>query len=282
MVQRAQFVREGSWRGELLLRRKDGTTVAVEGRLIKVALSTGPLTLGTFRDITERRKAEEERQRFIAMVAHELRNPLASLQGYAQLMQRRERYDAKAVGTILTQAQRLERLTLDLRETVLMTAGIPSLRRSPVDICALILAAVEQTQATTAVHTITVIMPPELPQAQWDADRIAQVLSNLLLNAIRYTPAGGVVHVHVEESGDCVQVSVSDSGIGIPAEAIPRLFEPFYRATNAGEGSARGMGLGLSISKAIVVAHGGELRVESVAGVGSTFTMILPYVVPTS
>jgi len=280
MVQRAQFVGEGAWRGELLLRRKDGTTVAVEGRLTRVALSTGPLTLATFRDITERRKAEEERQHFIAMVAHELRNPLASLQGYAQLMQRRERYDAKAVGTILAQAKRLERLTLDLRETVLLASGIPALVRGPVDIRALIHAAVEQTQATTAVHTITVIMPPELPQAQWDADRIAQVLGNLLLNAIRYTPAGGMVCVTGEDGGDCVQVSVSDSGIGIPAEAVPRLFEPFYRATNAGEGSARGMGLGLSISKAIVVAHGGELRVESVVNGGSTFTMILPYAPP--
>jgi len=280
-TQRERFVREGAWRGELLLRRKDGTTVAVEGRLTKVALSTGPLTLGTFRDITERRKAEEERQRFIAMVAHELRNPLASLQGYAQLMQRRERYDAKAVGTILDQAKRLERLTLDLRETVLLESGIPSLVRSPVDIRALILAAVEQVQTTTAAHTITVEMPSEVPQAQWDPDRIAQVLGNLLLNAIRYTPAGGVVHVRVEEGGDCVQVRVSDSGIGIPPEAIPRLFEPFYRATNAREGSARGMGLGLSISKAIVAAHGGELQVESVVGVGSTFTMIVPYAAPT-
>ncbi len=79
LLQRERFVREGAWRGELLLRRKDGTTVAVEGRLTRVALSTGTLTLGTFRDITERRKAEEERQRFVAMVAHELRNPLASL-----------------------------------------------------------------------------------------------------------------------------------------------------------------------------------------------------------
>ena len=277
MIQRERFVQEGSWRGELLLQRKDGTTVPVEGRLTTVALSTGPLTLATFRDITERRKVEEERQQFIAMVAHELRNPLASLLGYTQLMQRRERYDAKAVETILAQAKRLERLTLDLRETVLMESGIPALTRGPVDIRALIYDAVEQTQVTTTAHMITVAMPPVLPQAQWDADRIAQVLGNLLLNAVRYTPSGGIVCVVVEDRGDTVQVKVSDPGIGIPPEAIARLFEPFYRATNAREGSARGMGLGLSISKAIVVAHGGELRVESVVGVGSTFTLIVPY-----
>ncbi len=105
-------------------------------------------------------------------------------------MQRRERYDAKAVGTILAQAKRLERLTLDLRETVLMESGIPSLHVARLISARSFSTAVEQAQATTTAHTITVAMPPVLPQAQWDADRIAQVLGNLLLNAIRYTPAG--------------------------------------------------------------------------------------------
>ncbi len=266
-------------RGNLTLHRKDGAMVPVEGWVTKVALPSGAVYLGTWHDITERVRAEEERQRFIAMVAHELRNPLASLIGYAQIIQRRERYDAKAVETIIAQAKRLERLTLDLRETVLLQSGITSLTRGPVDVRALVYAAAEQAQATTTTHTITVTLPPVLPEADWDADRIAQVLGNLLLNAIKYSPTGGAIRVEVTNQGDAVAIAVTDTGIGIPAEAMLHLFEPFYRATNAREGNARGMGLGLSISKALAEAHRGELRVESTVGRGSSFTIILPYAV---
>ena len=145
---------------------------------------------------------------------------------------------------------------------------------------ALILSAIEQAQTTTATHRLHVEMPNDLPPAIWDADRVTQVLGNLLLNAIQYTPAGGDVDVRVENSGEAVCVRVTDAGMGIPPEALPRIFEPFYRAANAREGSARGMGLGLPISRALVEAHGGTITVESVLGTGTTFTVMLPYHVP--
>lgn len=277
------FVREihalpdGSRRGAILLRRKDGTTVPVEGWVTSVALPSGVIYLGTWHDISDRIRAEEERQQFIAMVAHELRNPLASLLGYAQLMQRRERYDAKALETIIAQAKRLERLTLDLRETALLGGGVPSLVLGAVDICALIRAAVEQMQTATTTHTITVDMPSVMPEAWWDSDRVLQILSNLLLNAVKYSAEGSAVPVQVTDGGDVAHIAVSDTGIGIPAEAIPHLFEPFYRATNARVGNARGLGVGLSISKGLVEAHGGTLTVTSTEGVGSTFTVTIPY-----
>jgi signal transduction histidine kinase len=199
---------------------------------------------------------------------------------YAQLMRQRARYDAKAVDSIIAQAKQIERLTLDLREAMRARAGVLTLQRSAVDVRALIAAVVEQVQATTTDHTISLAMPTHLHPAEWDADRVGEVLGNLLLNAIKYSPSGGDVRVVVEEIGESVRVSVADFGLGIPQHSLPRIFEPFYRATNATEGSARGMGLGLSIAKELVVAHGGEMTVESVLGRGSTFAFALPYAPP--
>ncbi|MCA1666356.1 MAG: PAS domain S-box protein [Thermomicrobia bacterium] len=267
---------DGAMRGEITLRRKDGSTLPVEGWITSVTAPTGTLFIGTWRDISARRRLEEERQRFIAMVAHELRNPLSSLIGYAELMRRRERYEAKAVETIITQGKRLERLTLDLRETMLVQAGVLALKRALIAPRPLIAAAIEQVQTTTD-RPIAVDMPDDLPLAEWDADRVTQVLGNLLLNAIKYSGAEGAVRVRVEDTDAGVRITVADTGMGIPPDALPLIFEPFYRATNATDGSARGMGLGLPISKALVEAHGGEMSVESALGVGSAFTFTLPY-----
>lgn len=235
-------------------------------------------------DVTEqvsmRERVEQERQQFTAMIAHELRNPLSSLLGYAQLMKRRERYDAKAVETIIAQGNRLERLTRDLRETVRAQSGTLSLERASVDARALIVAAVEQTQVAATTYTLSLDVPAQLPPAWWDADRIAQVLGNLILNGIKYSEPDGEVRIIVEDCETSVRIRVADLGIGIPPEALPHVFEPFYRADNAQSGSARGMGLGLPISKALVEAHGGELTVESRVGEGSTFTLSLPYGAP--
>lgn len=273
---RAGVLRDGTWRGEMELQRKDGSVIPVEGAITALRTPSGSFSIATWRDISGRKHAEEERQRFIAMVAHELRNPLSAVIGYAELMQRRGRYDAKAVETIIAQARRLERLTLDLRETMLVGAGALMLKRGPVDVRALIAAAVELAQATTVNHAIMLEMPAHLPAAAWDADRVSQALGNLLLNAIKYS-VGGAVRVDVEDRGASVCIVVTDSGMGIPPEAIPHIFEPFYRARNATDSSARGMGLGLPVSKALIAAHGGELSVASTLGAGSRFIVTLPY-----
>ncbi len=149
-------------------------------------------------------------------------------------------------------------------------------RHEAVDVAALVTATVEQAQATTDTHTLRMEIPARLPTAQWDADRIIQALRNLLSNAIKYTPAGGEIVVRVQGMGDAVQIAVTDQGIGIPDEAMRRLFVPFYRAENA-QVEARGMGLGLTVSKGFVEAHGGHIGVASVVGEGSAFTVILPY-----
>ena len=271
---------DGSVRRELVLRRKDGATIPVEGLTTSIVSPSGMLHIGAWRDISERRRVEEDQQRFVAMVGHELRNPLTAIVAYAQLMRHRERYDEKAVDSIIAQAKQIERSTLDLREAMRVQAGVLALRCSAVDVRALVAAAVAQAQATTADHVISLAMPTHLHRAEWDADRVAQVLGNLLFNAIKYSPSGGDVRVVVEEIGESVRISVADFGIGIPQPSLPRIFEPFYRAMNAKESSARGMGLGLPIAKELVVAHGGEIAVESALGQGSTFTFTLPYAPP--
>jgi signal transduction histidine kinase len=262
------------------LRRKGGATVPVEGLTTSLTSPLGVLQIGAWRDISERRHAEEERQRFVAMVEHELRNPLTAIVMYAQRMRHRERYDAKAVDSIIAQAKQIERLALDLREAMRARTGVLTLQRSAVNVRALVAAVVEQMQATTTDHDISLAMPTYLHSAEWDADRVAQVLGNLLHNAIKYSPSGGDVRVVVEEIGEGVRVSVADFGMGIPQQSLPHIFEPFYRAMNAKEGSARGMGLGLPIAKELVMAHGGEMAVESALGQGSTFAFTLPYAPP--
>ena len=271
---------DGSVRRELILRRKGGATVPVEGLTTSLTSPSGVLQIGAWRDISERRRAEEERQRFVAMVEHELRNPLTAIVMYAQRMRHRERYDAKAVDSIIAQAKQIERLALDLREAMRARTGVLTLQRSAVNVRALVAAVVEQMQATTTNHDISLAMPTYLHPAEWDADRVAQVLGNLLHNAIKYSPSGGDVRVVVEEIGESVRVSVVDFGMGIPQQSLPRIFEPFYRAMNAKEGSARGMGLGLPIARELVMAHGGEMAVESALGQGSTFAFTLPYAPP--
>jgi PAS domain S-box-containing protein len=280
MAREVHRLPDDSVRRELILRRKGGATVPVEGLTTSLASPSGMLTIGAWRDISEHRRVEEERQRFVAMVEHELRNPLTAIVMYAQLMRHRARYDARAVDSIIAQAKQIERLTLDLREVMRAQAGVLTLQCAAVDVRALVAAVVEQVQATTTDHGISLAMPTHLHPAEWDADRVAEVLGNLLLNAIKYSPSGGDVRVVVEEIGESVHVSVADSGIGISRHSLPHIFEPFYRATNAKERSARGMGLGLSIAKELVVAHGGEMTVESVLGQGSTFAFTLPYAPP--
>jgi PAS domain S-box-containing protein len=263
----------GGWR----LAHKDGSWRDIEA--VGVNLLGDPAVGGivaTYRDATERRRAEEERRRLVAMVAHELRTPLTTIAGYAALMERRERYDAKALAIIREQARRLERLTLDLRDSVRAEAGVLSLHRAATEPSVLIAGTVEQVRIATG-RAIAADIARDLPTANWDADRVAQVLGNLLLNAVQHTPPAGAVSVRAEDAGVAVRMVVADTGAGIPPEALPRIFEPFYRAGESGADAARGMGLGLPITKALVERHGGTIAVASAVGEGTTFTITLPY-----
>lgn len=277
----ARLLDVGHWRGEIIWRRKDGSLLPVEGHVRAVELATGTVYLGSIRDISQRRALQQMQQEFMAMISHDLRNPLTSVKGYAQMMQRRQSYNEEAVEIILTQTRQLERLVGDLLDATQIEAGRLELQPTPGDLVELVRSHVEQAQALTTAHTLYLVAP-EHPLPGWfDHDRLGQVLQNLLSNAIKYSPEGGAIGVRVEDLGRAARVSVADEGEGIPEEALPRLFERFYRAANAAS-RAKGLGLGLYISRSLIEAHGGRIWAESRPGQGSTFTFVLPYGQPPS
>jgi PAS domain S-box-containing protein len=271
-----RFVQEGTWRSELELRRGDGTLVPVEAQASAVALPDGTIFLSVLRDISERRLLDQQRQDFIAMVAHDLKNPLTTMKGYAQLLQRRAVYSERNVATIVSQANRLERLIDDLRDVARIDAGRLALDRAPVDLAALVRTSVEEARALSEAHTIHLEMPDEPIIGVWDAGRLAQVVENLLSNAVKYSPDGGTIFVRVDATEDEARLAVIDEGIGVPPEALTRVFERFYRSDSGVAANRKGLGLGLYISRTLVEAHGGTITVEPLSPAGSAFRMALP------
>jgi PAS domain S-box-containing protein len=272
----AQEVCSRYWRGEFEVRRKDGAHVAVEGQTSSVDLPTGTVYVATLRDISQRRAFQRMQEDFMAMVSHELQTPLTALKAYAQIMQRRGEYSDKAVDTIIAQAERLERFIGDLLAVTRLESGQHELQRSRVELVALARARAEEAQELTQQHTIRVNAPETPVSGCWDQDRLAQVLANLLSNAVKYSPGGGEIEVAVRPGEREVEVAVTDSGVGIPADALPHLFGRFYRVASTAR-TTKGLGLGLYITRLLVSAHGGRIWAESGPNGGTTFTFLLPY-----
>ena len=229
------------------------------------------------RDIGERKALERQQRDFISMVTHELRNPLASIRGYAQIMRRRGEYMERGLDVVLTQSRRLERLIGDLLDVSRVETGQLELRREETDLVELVRAAADQAQALTRAHEVRFDGPERALVGQWDRDRLEQVLQNLLTNATKYAPDGGTIVVRVEDQECEARVSVTDEGPGIAPDALPHLFGRFFRSESARSSGAEGLGLGLYISRNLVEAHGGRIWAESTLGQGSTFTFALPY-----
>lgn len=225
-----------------------------------------------------REEALSRQRRFAADASHELRTPLTSISGYARMLQEWGLKDPQTaregVAAIRQEADRMQALAGAL---LALTRGDEG---APIDVRAHDLAAVAeeaaQTARTAAGEKVAVrYVPPEHPvEAMFDRDRIRQAASILLDNAIKYTPPGGKVTVTVQESEGRAELSVSDTGVGIPEDQFPLVFERFYRA-NASRADG-GAGLGLSIARQIAESHGGRLEVESVPDEGSTFILLLP------
>jgi len=261
---------------ETVRRRKDGSLVEVEIRPSPV-LDTSGKVIGAAviaRDATERKRLERAQEDFLAMASHDLRSPVTVLSGRAQLMKRRKQYDEAGVEVILEQARRIERLVADLQELVKLESGKLDLDYASVELQDLALQAAERGRLQTSQHEIVVTGPEEPLVGRWDRDRLGQVLDNLIGNAIKYTPDGGKVAVHVEQVDGEARLSVTDEGPGIAPENMPHLFDRFYRG--AKRSSSSGLGLGLYISRMLVEAHNGRIWVATEAGKGSTFTIALP------
>jgi signal transduction histidine kinase len=227
--------------------------------------------------------ADRQRRQMTADIAHELRTPLAVIKGRLEGMQDGI-YDAtpEQVGRLLAETALLERLIEDLRLLALAEAGQLPLYPEPTEPVELIerAAAAFADQATRQRVTLLVDAEEGLPEIAVDAQRIAQVLTNLVANALRFTPPGGTIALRARalpgEAAEAVVVEVADSGAGIAPEHLPHVFERFYRADRARGRASGGAGLGLAIARQIVASHGGEIVVSSTPGVGTTFTLTLP------
>jgi signal transduction histidine kinase len=227
------------------------------------------------------REAEILKDQFFALVSHELRTPLTSIIGYLELVledaDSLEPNHRRFLGVVDRNARRLLRLVGDLLFVAHVEAGRLALEIGDVDLPTLTTEAVEAARPRAEAKELTLSVSAEaLPPMAGDRDRLAQVLDNLVSNAVKFTPDGGRVNVRLTASDGEALVEVQDTGVGIPAPEQDRLFERFYRATTATERAIPGVGLGLTIAKAIVEAHGGALDFDSVEGAGTTFRVHLP------
>ncbi|WP_403020461.1 ATP-binding protein [Salinibacterium sp. GXW1014] len=254
--------------------------VAVTPRIDENGRTVGYIFVGTdVSDVKELAKLQDE---FVGLVSHELRTPVSSILGYLELM--RDATDPlteeqlQYLGVAERNAHRLLRLVGDLLFTAQVAAHKFPIEEAEVDVNAVVEASVES--ARPASHAANVLLicntPATRPIVNGDATRIAQACDNLLSNAIKFTPRGGTVTVSVEPLGSVVRITVRDTGMGIPPDEIAMLSTRFFRASTATRAAVQGVGLGLSITKAIVTAHGGTLSAESEVGAGTTFAFTLP------
>lgn len=225
------------------------------------------------RDIAERREIERIQQEFLAVTVHELRSPLTGIKGNAQLMKRREEYSNRSVDAIISETGRLERFINDLLLASQIQNDRLALAQEELDLVATARGAIDSLGREDAGIRFHSDSSPVMVYA--DPHRLSQVLVNLLTNAIKYSPKGAGVTVRVGRTGGKACVSVEDQGVGIPADALPHVFDRFFRVGNT-SGQVQGLGLGLYISRRIVDAHGGQIEVESQPARGSTFTVKLP------
>lgn len=233
-------------------------------------------------DLSHLYRLETVRRDFVSNISHELRTPLASMKALVDTLRDGAIADPPAaerfLGRMEVEVDSMTQMVQELLELSRIESGQAPLRLFPAQVALLVEPAVERLrpQAERASLTLAVVLHAELPPVMVDADRIRQVIINLVHNAIKFTPSGGFVTVTARAVPDGVVISVADTGTGIPAADVPRIFERFYKADRARAGG--GTGLGLAIAKHTVQAHNGRIWVESVEGRGSTFSFTLPLV----
>lgn len=238
------------------------------------------LGLVVLRDISELRRLETVRREFVANVSHELRTPLTSIRALVETLESGAVDDESVamdfLGRIVGEVDHLTALVEDLLDLARLEAGRSQMRLERIDPGELVLAGADRMrpQLERAGLTMSVTRDDQLSPIEVDRVRIEQVLINLVHNAIKFTPPGGEVKLHVSQREGVTEISVADTGVGIAKEEQARLFERFYKSDKARR--SEGTGLGLAIAKHIVQSHGGEISVESDVGAGATFRFTLP------
>jgi PAS domain S-box-containing protein len=277
--------------------RREPTPPWLAASIVPVQIDGGRHVVVALHDVTDRKRAEGElrattemKSQFISTVSHELRTPLTSMKEAVMIVLdgvagKINKDQAHFLDIARRNIERLTRLIDDVLDFQRLNAAKMKFHMEPNHIA----AAVEEAYATMQPHAmksgvaLAVELEPDLPTAVYDSDRIIQVLTNLINNALKFTPAGGQVVVSARARADEKQpagpghlvLKVSDTGLGIPREDLPKLFDAFYRVHRPGK-EIKGTGLGLAIVSRIVAEHGGRIEVESEPGKGSTFTVLLP------
>ncbi len=273
--------------------------VAQDGKSIEIDFAAGPrflkiyfapIRLGTdnkglmavLHDFTEQRKLDDSRREFVANVSHELRTPLTNVRGYAETLMSVEDIDRdtqlRFLGVISSEADRMTRIVKDLLTLTRLDYNRMEMHMEPMDLRELGQKAAQamEGQATGQGLTLTCSLPDALPPVVGDAERIQQVIINIITNAIKYNKPQGSIAITGGTEGQQVFLRVEDTGIGVPKEDMKRLFERFYRVDKARSRESGGTGLGLAIAKQIVESHGGHIGFDSEYGKGSVVTLYLP------
>ncbi len=278
----------GRWSGELRTRGVEPPRGVWDVTLTPIRCPDGPrrgahtgsrTVVAIFRDVSERHEVEQLRADFLSMITHDIKVPLTVILGYTEMLTDPEPPPGQIPPDILTRiresGETIHALVCNFLDLSRIEAGRMTLDPRPFDVREMLAHALEHYESTARRKGIVLALEGErLPPLVADEAQLSRVVTNLLANAIKYTPRGGRVTVAVARANGHAEVAFRDTGRGIPADELPHLFEKYRRVREAKR--TEGTGLGLFIAKTIVDAHGGDIRVESTPGVGSTFTLLLP------
>jgi PAS domain S-box-containing protein len=279
-------------RQEIVGLRKSGEEFPAEASIQRMEVKGNNIYAAVLRDVSARYRAEEAlhqairaRDDMMGIVSHDLRNPASAVKMLARsiLAESRERADippdvAERVEIMLQAAAQIDALIQDLLDVTRLEAGRLTVSARDVDPVPLVEAALYalRTLAESSGVDLEASYADDLPMVHADPDRVTQLLSNLVGNALKFTPAGGRVEVRVQPYGEGALVSVTDTGEGIPTDQLPHVFDRFFQVSSTRVGVRHGAGLGLPIARGIVEAHGGTIWIESATGRGTTVRFTLP------
>ncbi len=282
------LIRNGSLVGAIVLRAYDGRTrfslddarlLGLFGDQAVAALTNAEAFDRQRRAMEELEKVNRAKSEFVSIVSHEFRTPLTGIQGFSEMMRDEDLPNAEMkeyAADINKDAQRLNRLINDMLDLSRMEAGRMTLDREPTDLNAIVADVVGRIRPNAPEHPISLELDTTLPRLAGDRDRLTQVVSNLLSNAVKYSPTGGAIIITTAHDQDGVHLAVRDHGMGIPEDALDRIWEEYSRVESRETKGIQGTGLGLPIVRQIVTMHGGKVWVESEVGRGSVFHVLLP------
>jgi PAS domain S-box-containing protein len=266
---------------EYRLKHKNGSWVWVEATGTNhLADPAVQAIVGNFRDITQRKQLEKQKDEFLGIASHELKTPVTSIKAFAQILQNRfakagDKESALMLGKMDTQINKLTSLIKDLLDVSKVEGGRLKMQSSLFNLDELSKEIVEEVQRTTEMHTI-IIKGKTGKTVYADRERIGQVLTNFLTNAVKYSPNNAKIIVSTSVNKDEIITCVTDAGVGIPKEHLPHVFDRFFRVSGESYDTVPGMGLGLNIASEIIKRHDGRIWAESIVGQGSKFYFTLP------